>query len=106
MVNLTAALWSSYAEQPWLDEHPPQRWRVGIFDLPQRASQKEPQARYARLGLFAAGNQSRLLVRLLEPHLGEPRSPRELCRHTDWRLRRRGRHFCVYLADFFGVLVK
>jgi hypothetical protein len=30
----------------------------------------------------------------------------ELCRHTDRRLRRRGRHFGVYLADFSGVFVK
>jgi hypothetical protein len=56
--------------------------------------------------IVSAGKSVACFVRLLEPHLGEPRSPRELCRHTDWRLRCRGRHFCVYLADFFGVLVK
>jgi uncharacterized protein (DUF1810 family) len=31
VVNLTVALWNSDAEQPRLNEHPPQRWRVGIF---------------------------------------------------------------------------
>src|SRR6516162_5072174 len=31
-----------------------------------------------------------------------PRS-RELCRHTEWRLRRSGRHFGVNLAEFFGA---
>jgi hypothetical protein len=30
----------------------------------------------------------------------------ELCRHTEWRLRRSGRHFGVNLAEFFGVFVK
>jgi len=26
--------------------------------------------------------------------------------HQQWRLRRSGHHFSVYLAEFFGVLVK
>jgi hypothetical protein len=39
-------------------------------------------------------------MRWLRPDLDE------LCRHTKWRLRRGGRHFVVYLADFFGAFVE
>jgi hypothetical protein len=35
-----------------------------------------------------------------------PAKSRQLCRHTDVRPRRRGRHIGVYLADFFDVFVE
>jgi len=35
-----------------------------------------------------------------------PAKSRQLCRHTDLRPRRRGRHIGVYLADFFDVFVE
>jgi len=56
-----------------------------------------------RLDSFAGG--FRLSDRLSSSRL-LCRSPRELCSHADWRPRRSGRHFGVYLADFCGVFVK
>lgn len=49
---------------------------------------------------------SYLTVESTSPRNNQQKKSGDLCRHTEWRPRRRRRRPRVYLADLFGVFVK